>query len=74
MSIQYKIDILATLKTNGYSTYKLRKEKLLGESTMQKMRKNILLSWSELNTVCSLLNCQPGDIMEYVPDDSQPAE
>lgn len=74
MSIQYKIDILATLKTNGYSTYKLRKEKLLGESTMQKMRKNILLSWSELNTVCSLLNCQPGDIMEYVPDDSQPIE
>ncbi len=68
MAIKYKIDILTTLKSNGYSTYKLRKEKLLAESTIQKMRDNSLLSWAELNTVCRLLNCQPGDLMEYAPD------
>lgn len=68
MAIKYKIDILALLKSKGYTTYKLRKEKILGESTLQKMRTNTLLSWAELNTVCSLLDCQPGDIMEYVPD------
>lgn len=68
MAIQYKIDILAALKSSGYSTYKLRKEKLLAESTIQKMRENDLLSWAELNTVCDLLNCQPGDLMEHVPN------
>lgn len=68
MAIKYKIDILALLKSKGYTTYKLRKEKILGESTLQKMRTNTLLSWAELNTVCSLLEYQPGDILEYVPD------
>lgn len=35
MSIVYKIDVLSALKEKGYSTYKLRKEKLLGESVIQ---------------------------------------
>lgn len=71
MAIKYKTNVLALLKNNGYTTYKLRKEKILGESTLQKMRTNILLSWAELNTVCTLLNCQPGDILEFIPDDPQ---
>ncbi len=69
MAIKYKTNVLALLKNNGYTTYKLRKEKILGESTLQKMRTNILLSWAELNTVCTLLNVQPGDILEFIPDD-----
>lgn len=71
MAIKYKANVLALLKDKGYTTYKLRKEKILGESTLQKMRTDTLLSWAELNTVCTLLNCQPGDIMEYVPDESE---
>ena len=69
MAIKYKTNVLALLKNSGYTTYKLRKEKILGESTLQKMRTNILLSWAELNTVCTLLNCQPGDIVEFIPDE-----
>lgn len=69
MAIKYKTNVLALLKNNGYTTYKLRKEKILGESTLQKMRTNILLSWAELNTVCTLLNVQPGDIVEFIPDE-----
>lgn len=71
MAIKYKIDILALLKSKGYTTYKLRKEKILGESTLQKMRTNTLLSWAELNTVCKLLEYQPGDILEYIPDETE---
>lgn len=68
MAIKYKTNILELLKSKGYSTYKLRKEKILGESTLQKMRTDTLLSWAELNTVCNLLGCQPGDLIEYAPD------
>lgn len=68
MAIKYKINLLESLKSKGYTTYKIRKEKILGESTVQKMRTGTLLSWAELNTVCSLLDCQPGDLVEYVPD------
>lgn len=69
MAIKYKTNILDLLKTNGYTTYKIRKEKILGESTLQKMRAGTLLSWAELNTVCGLLDCQPGDIVKYVKEE-----
>ncbi len=70
MPIHYKIDILQSLKAVGYNTSVLRKEKLMGEATIQKLRKGDLVSWANINTICSLLNCQPGDLMEYVPDEN----
>jgi len=66
MAIKYKTNVLELLKNAGYTTYKLRKEKILGESTLQKMRTETLLSWAELNTVCGLLDCQPGDLIEFI--------
>lgn len=68
MSIIYKIDVLASLKENGYNTTKLRKEKLLAESTIQQLRENKLVSWKNIDRLCKLLKCQPGDLMEYVPE------
>ena len=65
---QYNINIISALKDTGYSTYRLRKEKLLGESTLQKFRNNELVSWENISIVCKLLNCQPSDILEYMPD------
>lgn len=65
MPIQYKKDILAALKAAGYSTYKLRQDKLLGEAAIQQLRNNELVSWANIARLCSLLDCQPGDILEY---------
>lgn len=69
--IAYSIDILAALKEKGYSTYRIRKEKLFGEAQLQKLRSNELVSKETLNTLCKLLNCQPGEILKYIPDDSE---
>lgn len=71
MAIKYRVDILALLKSAGYSTYKLRKEKLLGESVLQQIRNGIPVSWTNLDRLCKLLNCQPGDIIEYVDDEAE---
>ena len=68
MAIRYKVDILAKLKDAGYSTYRLRTDKLLGEATIQKIRKGESVSWENISTICRLLNCQIEDILEYVPD------
>ena len=65
MPIKYKKDILGALKESGYSTYRLRNEKLFGESVIQQLRKGELVSWANIDRICSLLNCQPGDILEY---------
>lgn len=68
MAIKYKIDILTELKNKGFSSYRIRKEKLLGESTLQKIRQNELVSWENIGKICALLECQPGDLIEYVND------
>ncbi len=68
MPVKYKIDVLEALKKAGYSTYKMRKEKLLGESVLQQLRKGVPVSWANLGRICRLLDCQPGDIMEYEQD------
>ena len=65
MPITYKIDVLAALKEKGYTTYKLRKEKLLGESTIQQLRNGEIVSWATIDTLCTLLDCQPGDLVEH---------
>lgn len=63
--IVYKIDVMNALKNAGYSSYRLRKEKIMGESMMQHIRQGELMSWETLSKVCEMLNCQPGDILEY---------
>lgn len=66
MAIQYKVDILAKLKEQGYSSSRIRNEKLIGQSYLQQLRHGELVSWKTLDTICSLLDCQPGDLIEYV--------
>lgn len=66
--VKYKIDIIQALKNIGYSTYKIRKEKIFTEGQLQQIRDNKLLTQDALNKVCTLLDCQPGDILEYIPD------
>ena len=66
MAIRYKVDILAELKKKGYSSTRIREEKLIGQSYLQQLRRGELVSWKILNIICSLLECQPGDLIEYV--------
>lgn len=68
MPLKYKIDVLAALREKGFTTYKIRREKLLSESTVQKLRNGVGVSWENIEIICRLLNCQPGDILEYDGD------
>ena len=69
MSIRYKMDVIAALKEAGYSTYRIRQEKIFGEATLQKIRRGEPVSWENVDTLCRLLGCQPGDLVEYEPED-----
>jgi len=72
--IRTKFGILEVLSNAGYTTYQLRKNKVFGESVLQKFRTGGIPSKEELNRLCYLLEMQPGDILEYVPDDQPPAD
>ena len=62
----YKFDVLQALKDAGYTTTKLRKEKLLGENAIQSLRKNEMVGIIALEKICKLLDMQPGNIIKYV--------
>ena len=68
MAIKYKIDVLAALKSSGYTTYRIKKEKLLSEGVLTSIRSGEPVSMKVLNKLCALLDCQPGDIISWEPD------
>lgn len=70
MAIRYKVDIMAELKKHGYSSTRIREEKLIGQSYLQQLRHGEMVSWKTLDTICALLGCQPGDLVEYVKEDN----
>ena len=74
MPIEYKINVLQALKDAGYNTNKIRKEKIMGESMLQKLREGQMVSWATLETICELLDCQPADLIEYVKEPLDGAE
>ena len=57
------------LKEQGWSTYRIRKEKLIGQGTLTALKNSTGgLDHKTISRLCAVLNCQPGDIMEYIPD------
>ena len=65
MPIVYKTDILSALKEAGYNTNRIRKERLLSEGVLQSLRGQKYISMENLARVCSLLDCQPGDLIAF---------
>lgn len=62
--IYFKIDILGELKKKGYSSYRLRTEKIISESILTKIRQgDTSINISTLGLICDLLDCQPSDIL-----------
>ncbi len=68
MPMKYKLDVLAALKEKGYNTSRIRKEKIMGESMLQKLRSGQMVSWATFETLCVLLECQPGDLIQYTQE------
>lgn len=66
----YKVNVLERLKEAGYNTTKLRKEKLLSESAIQYIREGRPVGAKPLDSICRLLEVQPGDILEYIEEQS----
>ena len=69
MSILYT-KLFELIDKNNIKPYHLRQQGIHA-AVMDKLVKNKNVNVSTINNLCKLLNCQPGDIMEYVPDIEQ---
>ncbi|MBE6991598.1 MAG: helix-turn-helix transcriptional regulator [Ruminococcaceae bacterium] len=50
-------------------SFRLRKEKLLSEGVIQSLRESKYISLQNVSRICELLNCQPGDLIEFVGEE-----
>lgn len=60
--------LLAMMEEKGLTTYKIRKEKIISEGTLQNIRNGKSITLDSVASLCNALNCQPGDILDYIPD------
>lgn len=66
MAISYK-KLFDLLEQKQIKKYHLRQQGIHA-AVMDKLVKNKNVDISTIDKLCMLLDCQPGDIMEYVPD------
>lgn len=69
--LKYKINVLETLKESGYNTTRLRKEQIIGESSIQLLRKGEMVGIKTLEKICDILDMQPGNIIKYVENEKK---
>ena len=68
--LQYKLDVMQKLTEDGYNPRKLRNLGILGERTMTSLRRGEMISLKSIDTICRLLQCQPGDLLEWIDDEN----
>lgn len=68
---RYKIDVLKELSGRGYTSTRIRKERVLSQATMQNIRQGKGITTDTLNTICVILRCQPSDVIEVTPTDEE---
>lgn len=60
------------LDERGLSVWVFHKEKVIGNATIEKLRNNQgNIDTRSISRLCKYLQCQPGDLMEYVPDEAE---
>ena len=71
LAISYK-KLFILLEEQGWTTYRIRKEKLIGQGTLTALKNGTGgLDSKTISKLCKALSCQPGDLMEYVPDEEE---
>ena len=63
--LRIRKDALKILKSFGYNSRRLRKEGLLAESTMTRIRRGEDVHLSIVGRICDLTGLEPSDIIEY---------
>lgn len=70
MSLSYE-KLFALMKEKGLTTYKIRKDNIISQSALTALKNGKSVTTETIEKLCKALNCQPGDIMEYVEDTAE---
>lgn len=70
MSMKYD-KLFALMQERGLTTYRIRKENIISQSALQSLKANKSVTTDTIAALCKALDCQPGDLMEWVPDSKE---
>ena len=59
------------LERAGYNTTKIRQQKIMSQDAYYGIKRveSVNLTLTTIDKLCNLLNCQPWDLFEYIPDE-----
>lgn len=70
MTISYK-KLLKKFEERGVNTYTIKKDNIIGQASWKKIHDGGNIDTRTIGKLCKYLNCQPGDILEYIDDDQE---
>ena len=68
MAIRINLDVMMARRKIGLTELSREVDVTMANLSILKNNKAKAVRFSTLNAICKALNCQPGDILEYVPD------
>ena len=74
MAIIINLDVMMAKRKIGLTELAGKVDITLANLSVLKNNKAKAVRFSTLEAICRELNCQPGDILEYVPDDPDDPE
>ncbi|ADL33682.1 HTH domain-containing protein [Butyrivibrio proteoclasticus B316] len=69
--IRVNLDVVMAMRKIGAGDLAERVDITNANLSILKNNKAKAIRFSTLNAICKELNCQPGDILEYVPDEEE---
>lgn len=67
----YKIDVVQALADKGYNSYRIKKDNLMSQGTLKKLKNKENVTIETLNCVCCMLRCNIEDIITIKPTDEE---
>ena len=68
MSISYH-KLLKIFEEKNITSYVVKRDKIIGQASWKKIHEGGHIDTRTINSLCQYLDCQPGDILEYIPDE-----
>lgn len=69
--IRYKIDVISALREKGINVTVAKQTGFFTQPIMRKFANDEAVSFKMLDRLCYLLDLEPEDIIEFVPDEEE---
>lgn len=70
MPINYT-KLLRLFEERGITSYTVKRDGVIGQASYKKIKEGGHIDTRTIESLCTYLHCQPGDLMEYVEDEQE---